>query len=62
MRKNNDISNNEVNQLVNKYLENNEVKNMGDIEKMMSTFFGPAIQRLLEAEMDAKIKYDNALC
>lgn len=49
----------EVNAAIDMYLANNEVKNMADIEKMMSSFFGPAIQKILDAEMDVKLKYDN---
>lgn len=52
-------TNDEINNIVDKYLENNDVKNMMDIEKMMSTFFGPAIQKLLDTEMDVKLKYEN---
>lgn len=52
-------TNDEINNIVDKYLENNDVKNMMDIEKMMSTFFGPAIQKLLDTEMDVKLKYKN---
>ena len=59
MKKTNKQTNEEINNIIDKYLENNEVKNMMDIEKMMSTFFGPAIQKLLDAEMDAKLKYEN---
>ena len=59
MKKTNKQTNEEINNIIDKYLENNEVKNMIDIEKMMSTFFGPAIQKLLDAEMDAKLKYEN---
>ena len=58
MRKNNNIPK-EVNDAIDIYLANNEVKNMADIEKMMSSFFGPAIQKILEAEMDVKLKYNN---
>ena len=49
----------EVNDAIDMYLDNNEVKSMADIEKMMSSFFGPAIQKILDAEMDVKLKYDN---
>lgn len=49
----------EVNDAIDVYLQNNEVKNMADIEKMMSSFFGPAIQKILDAEMEVKLKYDN---
>ncbi len=59
MKKTNKQTNEEINNIIDKYLENNEVKNMIDIEKMMSTFFGPVIQKLLDAEMDAKLKYEN---
>lgn len=52
-------TNDEINNIVDKYLENNDVKNMMDIEKMMSIFFGPAIQKLLDTEMDVKLKYEN---
>ena len=58
MKRNNNIPN-EVNEIVDKYLENNEVKNMKDVEQMMSAFFGPAIQRILEAEIETKLKYEN---
>lgn len=58
MRKNNNIPK-EVNDAIDMYLQNNEVKNMADIEQMMSSFFGPAIQKILDAEMDVKLKYDN---
>ena len=39
----------EVNDAIDMYLDNNEVKSMADIEKMMSSFFGPAIQKILDA-------------
>lgn len=58
MRKNNNIPK-EVNDAIDCYLQNNEVKNMADIEQMMASFFGPAIQKILDAEMDVKLKYDN---
>ena len=44
MRKNNNIPK-ESNDVIDIYLANNEVKNMADIEKMMSSFFGPAIPK-----------------
>ncbi len=45
--------------VIDKYLENNEVKDMEGIEQMVSTLIGPTIQKLLEAEIDTKLKYEN---
>lgn len=42
---------------MNEYLKNKSVKNMDDIQEMMKGWFGPIMQKLLDAEMEAKLGY-----
>ena len=60
MRKRNSKLPKELEEIIDRYLEDNEVKNMGDIQNMMGTLFGPVIQKLLDAEMDVKLKHQNS--
>lgn len=59
MRKNRKLPK-EMEAVIDYYLENNEVKNMGDIQNMMGDLFGPVIQKLLDAEMEVKLKHQNS--
>lgn len=47
----------EIDSYITEYLKHKSVKNMADIQEMMRNMFGPAMQRILNAEMEAKIGY-----
>ena len=44
---------------MNEYIKNNNITDMNSIQTMMKTFFGEAIQSILDAEMSAKIGYNK---
>lgn len=50
----------EINEYIDEYIKTHTVKNMGDMEEMMRELFGPSLQRLLDAEMEAKLGYSKS--
>ena len=49
----------EFEEYIGQYMKENTVKNMADIQEMMRSMFGPTMQKMLEAEMDAKLGYSK---
>lgn len=50
----------EMNECIDEYIKTHSVKNMADMEEMMRNLFGPSLQRLLDAEMEAKLGYSKS--
>lgn len=59
MKKNEIIIPDEMNNNMQEYIENNNVKDMNGLQEMMRQFFGGAIKNLLEAEMTSKLGYEK---
>lgn len=47
----------EVNDYMDEYIKTHTIKNMDDMQEMMRNMFGPALQKMLDAEMEAKLGY-----
>ena len=47
----------EVNDYMDEYIKTHTIKNMDDMQEMMRNLFGPALQKMLDAEMEAKLGY-----
>ena len=39
------------------YIKTHTIKNMDDMQEMMRNLFGPALQKMLDAEMETKLGY-----
>ena len=42
----------EVNDYMDEYIKTHTIKNMDDMQEMMRNLFGPALQKMLDAEME----------
>ena len=49
----------EVNDYMDEYIKTHSIKNMDDMQEMMRNLFGPALQKMLDAEMEAKLGYSK---
>lgn len=41
------------------YIKTHTIKNMDDMQEMMRNLFGPALQKMLDAEMESKLGYSK---
>ena len=60
MKKRNSILSKELEKIIYQCLKDNKIKNMWDIQNMMRTLFVSVIQKLLDAEIDVKLKHQNS--
>ncbi len=44
---------------MNEYIKTHTIKNMDDIQEMMRNLFGPALQKMLDAETETKLGYSK---
>ena len=49
----------EVNDYMDEYIKTHTIKNMDDMQEMMRNLFGPALQKMLDAEMESKLGYSK---
>lgn len=47
----------EVNDYMDEYIKTHTIKNMDDMQEMMRNLFGPALQKMSDAEMETKLGY-----
>lgn len=50
----------EINEYMDEYIKGHAIKNMDDMQEMMRNLFGPALQKMLDAEMEAKLGYSKS--
>ena len=49
----------EINDYMDEYIKTHSIKNMDDMQEMMRNLFGPALQKMLDAEMESKLGYSK---